>query len=264
MNGLIASSDNDSVKSVAKLLKDAKYRKKCGCFVCEGVRLCRDGILSGRNPLLFLYTKEAAEKYREDFMLVKSAAERCVAVKKSIFNTISDTVSPQGFLCLFKMLDKKIFLDTIISNQGSYIALENIQDPSNMGTILRTAEAFGIDGVILSPNCCDVYSPKVLRGSMGAIFRLPFLTEENFCKSIRALTDSGVHTYASMPRAAVSLVETDFSKGGVVLIGNEGNGLSREAAAACKTRLTIPMKGSAESLNVAAAAAVLIWKLTGG
>lgn len=263
MNEIITSRDNTTIKDIVRLLSGAKYRKKAGQFVCEGVRLCRDGVDSGQKPKIFLYTNEAKEKYSTDFEKIFSNSVRSFEVKKAIFDGISDTVSPQGFLCVFEMLDKKGLLDTI-SNQGLYVALENIQDPANIGTILRTAEAFGIDGVILSGNCCDIYSPKSLRGSMGAVFRIPIAVLEPFDEGIKKLTAAGVHTYASTPHNAKDIRMVDFSQGGVVLIGNEGNGLTDSAAQACEMRITIPMNGRAESLNAATAAAILIWKLQGG
>lgn len=260
MNEVITSRDNATIKSVMRLLTEGKYRRKMGQFVCEGVRLCCDGIVSGRKPLLCLYTAEAKEKYTADWEKICAAAQRNFEVKKAVFDKISDTVSPQGILCVYEMLDKTALLDTI-SNQGSYIALENIQDPSNMGTILRTAEAFGVDGVILSADCCDIYAPKVLRGSMGAVFRLPIGIMQPFADKIKALTQKGVHTYASTPHNACDIQKVDFSSGGIILIGNEGNGLTEQTINASEMSITIPMKGRAESLNAAAAAAVLIWCL---
>ena len=162
-------------------------------------------------------------------------------------------------LCVFKTLDKK-FLSYKIEIGRHYAGLENIQDPSNMGTILRTAEALGIDGVILSKDCCDIYSPKVVRGSMGAVFRLPVIIAEDFTEYISKLAKSNIMIYASTPRNAEDIESVDFSKGGVMLIGNEGNGLKDETIKACSKRVKINMKGRAESLNAAAAAAILLYR----
>lgn len=261
MNEIITSRENATIVYVMRMLTSSKYRRKKGQFVCEGVRLCRDGIISGQKPILCLYTAEAREKYTEDIDDICAAAQTSVEVKKSVFDGLSDTVSPQGVLCVYEMLDKTALLDTI-SNQGSYLALENIQDPSNMGTILRTAEAFGVNGVILSADCVDIYSPKVLRGSMGAIFRLPIGVMPSFAEGIRDLTAKGVRTYASTPHNAQDIRTVDFSAGGVILIGNEGNGLTQQVIDASMMSVTVPMKGRAESLNAATAAAILTWCLT--
>ena len=256
---IITSKNNEIIKTVSKLVKSPKFRKESGQFTAEGVRLCRDGIISGLNPEMFIYTAKAKEKYYDDFLKIDLVSKRSFEVTDDIFEKISDTQSPLGFFCVFNMLDKCEIMYTI-NNQGNYIALENLQDPSNLGTILRTAEALGIDGVIISGNSCDVFSPKVVRGSMGAVFRIPICVVEDFPSYISQLTESGVETYASTPRNAEKITDVIFS-GGVMLIGNEGNGLSEEAVSACKKKVMIQMSGRAESLNAASAASILMWEM---
>ena len=256
---MITSKDNEIIKDTAKLVKSAKYRKETGLFTAEGVRICRDGVLSGATPEKFFYTKDAKQKYTEDFEKIFSVSKNSFEVSSAIFEKISDTKTPQGFFCVFNMLDKPSF-PYKINKQGNYIALENLQDPSNLGTILRTAEALVIDGVILSKNCCDFYSPKVVRGSMGAVFRIPAFTPDSFTDYIDELTKSGVATYGSTPHNAVDITDIDFN-GGVMLIGNEGNGLCEETLSVCSKRVKIPMRGRAESLNAAAAAGILMWEM---
>lgn len=259
---LITSKDNELIKEAAKLIQSSKYRREKGLFAAEGVRLCADGVLSGSEAEYFLYTENAAKKYPAEFELISASSKKSFAVSESVFRKISDTTNPQGFFCVFVVLDKSHKLDKI-NTQGRYAALENIQDPSNLGTILRTAEALGVDGIILSADCCDVYSPKVIRGSMGAVFRVPVRIEENFTGFIRDLSENGIITYASTPHEAEDINGVDFSNGGVMLIGNEGNGLRAETIAACTKCVRINMKGRAESLNAAAAAAILMYKLQG-
>lgn len=259
---MITAKDNELVKNVVKLMGSAKYRRESGRFAAEGVRLCVDGALSGAEIVCFLYTETAQKKYAEEFETVRRAAKRAEAVSESVFKKMADTASPQGFLCVFTALDKHHNLCTI-NKQGRYAALENIQDPSNLGTILRTAEALGTDGVILSADCCDVYAPKVVRGSMGAVFRVPIIITEDFTSAMRSLRDNGVMTYASTPHEAEDIRKIDFSQGGVMLIGNEGNGLRKETIAVCSRSVRIEMKGRAESLNAAAAAAILLYCLQG-
>ena len=255
---MITSKDNEMIKHVSKLLSSSSYRKECQCFVAEGARLCMDGVLSGAVISAFLYTKDGMEKYSQEFEKILSASQRNFEISEPLFKKISDTNSPQGLLCVFS-LDKKTLSDKIEKGKY-YAALENIQDPSNMGTILRTAEALDISGVILSKDCCDIYSPKVTRGSMGAIFRLNIIIAENFTEYISEISKSGIMTYASTPRNAEDIENTDFSKGGIMLIGNEGNGLKEETIKACSKRVKINMKGRAESLNAAAAAAILLYR----
>ena len=258
---MITSKDNELVKDCAKLISSAKYRREKGLFAAEGARLCTDGVISGSAPAVFLYTASARDKYKEEFSLINGAAERSEEISEGLFVKISDTSAPQGFLCIFHTLDKT---DNSykINKQGRYAALENIQDPSNIGTILRTAEALGADGVILSRDCCDIYSPKVVRGSMGAVFRLPVMIAEDMTAYISDLTARGFNTYASTPHEAEDISALSFEDGGIMLIGNEGSGLRPETIAACGKSVRINMRGRAESLNAAAAAAILLFKLT--
>lgn len=256
---MITSKDNEIIKYAVKLMKSAKFRREERLFTAEGVRICRDGVLSGVGVEQFLYTRDAMEKYSDDYDRIKAASSSSVEISKSLFEKISDTKTPQGFFCIFNMLDKPSFPYTI-NKQGVYVALENLQDPSNIGTVLRTAEALGIDGIILSANCCDIYSPKVVRGSMGAVFRIPFYIAENFTGFVDNLTRRGFNTYGSTPHNADSITDIDFDSG-VMLIGNEGNGLTEQALAACSRRVKIPMQGRAESLNAAAAAGILMWEM---
>ena len=255
---MITSKDNDIIKNTAKLVKSSAYRKSCGMFTAEGVRICLDGVQSGFTPEMFLYTSKSKEKYSEEFDKISGNSKKTFEISQALFEKISDTKSPQGFFCVFNMLDKSKNLYKI-NNQGNYIALENLQDPTNLGTILRTAEALGFDGVILSNDCCDFYSPKVVRGSMGAVFRLPSFVPENFTDYIDTLTKSGVATYGSTPRNAEDITKLHIN-GGVMLVGNEGSGLSDEVLNVCSKRVLIPMGGRAESLNAAAAAAILMWE----
>lgn len=257
---MITSRDNELIKETVKLISSAKFRREKKQFVAEGVRLCRDGAESGAVITAFLFTPTAAEKYPQDFKLISLKAKKIYEVSEKLFKQISDTTAPQGFMCIFKTLDKQT-TSYKISDKGYYAALENIQDPSNLGTILRTAEALGTDGIILSKDCCDIYMPKVVRGSMGAVFRVPVIIAENFTEYISDLTKSGIKTYASTPHNAENINDIDFSDGGVMLIGNEGNGLKDETINACFRRVKIPMKGRAESLNAAAAAAILLWSM---
>ena len=256
---MITSKDNDIVKNASKLVKSSKHRKTARQFTAEGVRLCCDGVRSGYKPALFLYTSDAERKYNDFFKEIICTSEKSFEVSQTVFERISDTKSPQGFFCVFNVLDKNKNLYRI-DNQSTYIGLENIQDPSNMGTILRTAEALGIDGVILSGDCCDIYSPKVVRGSMGAVFRIPFTVKDDFCGYLKELRKKGVTVYASTPYNAEDISKVSFN-GGVMLIGNEGSGLTEDSLALSTVKVKIPMKGRAESLNAAAAAGILMWEM---
>ncbi len=256
---VISSKENNIIKYTAKLSKSSKFRKEQKSFAAEGVRICRDGVDSGKFAEYFFYTADAKEKYGEDFNKISSCSKIVCEVSQSVFEKISDTKTPQGFLCVFNMLDK-IKKPYTINIRGRYVALENLQDPSNVGTVLRTAEALGMDGVIMSRDCCDVYSPKVVRGSMGAVFRLPLNVVDNLAEYIQELSLQGIASYGSTPRNAEPINSIDCTCG-VMLIGNEGNGLTENTLSVCTKRVMIPMFGRAESLNASAAAAILMWEM---
>lgn len=174
---------------------------------------------------------------------------------------LADTGTTQGVFCIVEMPQNSFGVDTL-NPEGKYLALEDIQDPGNLGTILRTAEAMGIDGVLLSAGCTDIYSPKVVRASMGAVFRLPFCAGVDMPKAAQELKSKGMKVYAAVAEGGEDILSADLSGGVVAVIGNEGNGLTRECIDSCSARLTVRMRGRAESLNAAAAATVIIWEIT--
>ena len=255
---MITARQNDWIKLTVRLLSSSKARREEGLFAAEGVRLCMDALKSGAEIRLLLFTARGKEKYPEEIRQLRQKAFRAEEVDGALFEKICDTQSPQGILCLLTLCP-----DTIgaVQKGKRYLGLENVQDPSNVGTILRTAEALGMDGVFLSGDCCDVWSPKVVRGSMGAVFRLPFADCGNMTDAVRRWTQAGIPVFASSPGGEALVGETDFSGGGVMLIGNEGNGLRRETIEAASLSLKIPMNGRAESLNAAAAAAILMYEM---
>lgn len=255
----ITSKDNAQIKHVVKLQKSSKYRRQTGSFVAEGLRLCMDAVRSDAQPEALFLTEEALEKHSEACNTLCACAQKAYLLPRSLFAYICDTQNPQGVLGVIKALDKSAYFDTI-ENGGKYLALDNVQDPNNMGTVLRTAEAFGISGMILSADCCDVYNPKVVRGSMGAVFRLPMLWTDDLAAWLQQ--HDALHTYAAVVDAAAEKVtQTAFETPCAVVIGNEGNGIGTETLRACQQYITIPMNGRAESLNASVAAAVLMWEM---
>lgn len=256
---ILTSKDNINVKNVIKLRKNARYRRDTGLFIAEGLRICMDAVYSKAEIETLFLTEEAMQKYPSEFNSLSQAAKNIFVVSSSVFSYISDTQTPQGFLCIIKALDKSCQFDTI-KNNDKFLALDNVQDPSNLGTILRTAEAFNISGVILSRDCCDIYSPKVVRGSMGAVFRLPFLICESVCDFLSNNTQ--LTSYAAVvSRDAQKITQIKFKAPCIVAVGNEGNGLKPQTISACTHKITIPMDGRAESLNASTAASIIMWEM---
>ena len=256
---LITSKDNKRIKTIKKLISSASFRREEHLFTAEGLRLCDDALKSGVDVNSAYFSEDFAQKHPDFVERTKSVIPSCFLLKNSIFSVLCDTKTPQGVLFVIKTLDKTPDFDKMNKN-GKVVALDNIQDPSNLGTILRTAEAVGIDGIVLSDDCCDIYSPKVARGSMGAVFRIPFTVESSIKDFISAHKD--ITSYASVVSGdAEKITDVKFSDSSLLVIGNEGNGVKASTIEACDKKITIPMNGRAESLNASAAAAILIWEM---
>ncbi|MBQ1453580.1 MAG: RNA methyltransferase [Ruminococcus sp.] len=255
----LTSRDNPHIKNTVKLKKSAKFRRESGLFIAEGLRVCMDAALSSAAIDTLFVTEQAVQKNADAFEKLSAAAAKTFLVPPELFALISDTQTPQGFLCTIKTLDKSAYFDTI-NNGGKFLALDNVQDPNNLGAILRSAEAFGVSGVIMSDDCCDVFNPKVVRGSMGAVFRLPVLITDSLGAWFSAHPQ--INTYAAVvDDNAQRVTDISFKAPCAVVVGNEGNGIRPETLGACKSKITIPMNGKAESLNASVAAAILIWEM---
>lgn len=257
----ITSRDNRLVKETRRLLADAKYRREAGLFALEGARLCEDAALSGVEIRTALYTPRAAAQYPRQLSAVEKRADALYAIPEELARYMGDTAAPQGIFCLCAALDNCRRYDTMNGTER-LLALEDIQDPANLGAILRTAEALGMDGLLLSDGCCDIYNPKVLRGSMGGVFRLTLYTAPGFEEAIPALRAAGRRCLACVPDdTALPVQEAGLCPRDICFIGNEGSGLRQGTIAVCDGRVTIPMGGRAESLNAAMAAGLMMWEL---
>ncbi len=259
MQTLITAKSNEKIKAAVRLRDSAKARREDGEFFLEGARLCADASGSVEVVRLF-YTEKAKEKYSAEVSLLRQRAAESCEVSEEIAAKLSDTFSPQGIFCVCKTLDKKHYIDKIYSN-AKIIALENIQDPANLGAIARTAEALGIGGAVLC-GCCDIYNPKAQRAAMGSLLRLPIITVENMSEAMKDFQSKGYVTLSSTPNETASdITRTDLGEKTVCVIGNEGNGVTDETAMSCMHRVRVPMKGRAESLNASMAAAIIMWEL---
>lgn len=256
----ITSRNNEKIKNAAKLGAESSYRRKTGMFFLEGLRLCCDAAENGIKPESVFVTETAMEKYGEELGVLFSAGKENFIITDEISDKLSDTKSTQGVFCVCKTLDKFSNIDKI-NNNGIYIAVENIQTPDNLGAVARTAEALGLDGMIVSGGC-DIYNPKALRAAMGSLLRLPVFSVADLSSFLEDCNRSGMNTYAAVPdSSAVPVTEMDRTKGIICAVGNEGNGLTEKTISSCKSKITIPMKGRAESLNASAAACMIMWEM---
>lgn len=252
---IITSAANEQIKNIISLKEKSKARKNRGLFTVEGIKMF---VEVPKEDLADIYVSESFEKENRTML----AGFEYQVVSDSVFKKISDTVTPQGILAVVKQ--KKYSVDDIIANRrkdGSCIVvLDRLQDPGNLGTIVRTGEGAGISGIILSSDCADIYNPKVIRSTMGSIFRVPFAISENLPLDIDKLKKDGITTYAAHLNGEV-YNRGVFTKDCALLIGNEARGLSDAVAEKADKRIKIPMEGKVESLNAAVATAILMYEV---
>ena len=244
----ITSRNNPKIKLAAKL-GDKKFRSENSLFSFEGFKLLYEFLDSGLKPELLFVTPEC------DFTVVT----------EDVYKKISLEKSPEGVFCISKTLDKIhniiiIYRKDYFRN-SSCLLLDGINDPGNLGTILRSASAFGTDTVILSKNCADVYNSKTVRASMGAVFRQKTLRAENLADVVTLLRENRIKVYAAaLSKNAIPAENLDFSENLCFVVGSEANGISEKVLQACNASIIIGMENTTESLNAATAASILLYE----
>lgn len=257
----ITSRQSPAVKRYVQLAGSRRARYEQELFVTEGVKLTGEAFAAGYRPVELFATEEVFESAFDILSPVALAAESFYRITPVVADKLAQSVSPQGVFGVFRMLDNGT-QPVKISSNGRFLLLSSLQDPGNLGAILRTAAAFGAR-VVLSGDCPDLYSPKVLRASMGGVFRAPVAVSDDLGGWIDALREAGVPVWAAALRQdAKQLREVSLGEGGyAVVIGNEGNGLADEIVARCTGSLIIPMEPGSESLNAAMAAGIFLWEM---
>lgn len=251
---IISSRSNSEVRLLRQLLRDKGTRDELDCFAAEGDHLCGELADSALEAELFACTRRAEERYPETVSKARRKSSRSVVITDEISEYISDTKSPQGLFLTARKRKTEILPDA-----NRILILDGVQDPGNVGTIIRAAEALSIGGAVLLEGCADIYSPKTLRSSMGSVFRLPCVSAEE--KFVRELSERGFTVYGAMlDESARRLGEFAFSGRSAVVIGSEGAGISPSIAALCSEKIFIPIQ-SAESLNAAVAASIIMWEM---
>ncbi|WP_312641982.1 RNA methyltransferase [Hydrogenoanaerobacterium sp.] len=257
----ITSRENQNIKQVIRLMKSKKERTQSGFFVAEGIKLCMEAVAGGIVIDELYCTAGALEKYSQRLALLCQNAKICYEITADIADKLADTSTPQGVYAVCRLPENTLTEGNLTT--GRYLALESLQDPGNIGTILRTADAFGIDGVILTADCPDIFSPKVLRSTMGSVFRVPVCITTNLAGLLENLNKTHSTYAATLSERAVSIRTCNLTQAAVAVIGNEGNGLSQDVIDRCTHNMIIDMHGGAESLNAAVAAAVVMWEMSG-
>lgn len=251
---MITSSSNPKMKYIMQLNKKSKTRYEQRVFVVEGIKMCME---APREQIQEMYVSESFLTDRDNEELIKDYVYEVVS--DDVFSKISDTKTPQGILCLVKMMEYT--LEDLLGQPPHLLILESIQDPGNLGTMIRTGEGAGITGVVMNRTTVDIFHPKTIRSTMGSLFRVPFYITGNLEETINELKESGIALYAAHLDGEMAYDEPDYTTPCGFLIGNEGNGLSRETAAMADAYIRIPMEGKVESLNAAVASALLMYEV---
>ncbi|MDD5899954.1 MAG: RNA methyltransferase [Lachnospiraceae bacterium] len=254
---MISSTVNPRVKNIVILQKKGKERRRQGVFVIEGRKLFEEVLRDVPEAVDEVYVTES---YLSDESRKASlAAVPYEVVSEAVMKVMAETLEPQGILATVRIpeYDK----DALFKKEDAvWVALEDIRDPGNLGTILRTAEAAGVTGVILSRDSVDMYNPKVVRSTMGAVFRVPHFYTDDFLTELDRMKQTGAMVYAAHLSGKQYYDEPEYSGRSVILIGNEANGLSEEASEKADCLVKIPMEGRAESLNAAVATSLFVYE----
>ena len=255
---MITSTSNAKVKRLVNLKKKRKLRDTENVFLVEGIRMFRE---APEDKIAEIYVTESFLDKQGKLIQEKSkkSGAQVEILSDTVFEYASDTKTPQGILCVVRQMNYNVN-EVARGESPLLLVLDNLQDPGNLGTIVRTAEGAGVTGILMSKDCVDIYNPKTIRSTMGSIYRMPFSYEEDLLKAIDDLKKKGIHTYAAHLEGACVYDEEDYRKGSAFFIGNEGNGLRDEIARSAERYIKIPMHGQVESLNAAIAASVLMFE----
>lgn len=251
---MITSTSNQQIKKLSLLMKKAKERKEQGLFVVEGVKMFGE---APREWLAGVYVSEQFVSNEEHRKLLSDVQYEIVA--DSVFRAVSDTQTPQGILAVVRM-PKYTMDDMLRGDKTHLLILESVQDPGNLGTMVRTGEGAGITGVVMNRTTVDLFNPKTIRSTMGSIYRVPFVVADDLEQTLQMLKKKGVRLYAAHLKGQKQYDAFDYTGATGFLIGNEGNGLSDEIANAADSYIRIPMEGQVESLNAAISASLLMYE----
>ena len=272
---VISSRQNRTVVELCKLT-DRKTREERRLFRFDGIKLLEEAVQNRLDLQLIALRQSSAERIWGEYEKCRAESRldgttRVVVLSDELFDKISEEKSPEGVICIAKYIDKFEKNITIYNSADflklkneSIVLLESVRDPSNIGAIIRSAAAIGVDRLIMSAECADIYHPRAVRASMGTLFNQPITRVESVPEVIAALRETGRRVYAAaLDPAARLLGSFKPERGDVVVIGNEGHGLTDETVAACNGCVIIPMTDRAESFNAAVAASILMWEFIG-
>ena len=252
---VITSKDNETIKGIKKL-KDKKYRDESNSYIIEGIKMVEEAINENAEIKQIIICEDCLQEELDKKLLYEIAKYDCMYVNLKVFEYITTVVNPQGIMAV---IGKNNNLSEINYNEDIIIILDGIQDPGNLGTILRTADSVNLKQIVVTKETADVYNPKVVRSTMGAIFRINVIESDDILKTIKEIKKNKFKVLATSLGATESIYDVDFKKKAIV-IGNEANGVSKQVLDVADNKVIIPMLGKAESLNASVATGVILYE----
>ena len=252
----ITSKDNELIKHIRKL-KDKKYRDESNEYVVEGVKLVEEAVKENAKIKQIIVCEDTTRTYEiPTHIMLEIAKYECISVSDKIFNIITQVTNPQGIMAIIEKNAQNAKIDY---TQDIIVVLDDVQDPGNLGTILRTVDSIGLNQILVSKGTADCYNPKVVRSTMGAIFRIKIIEVENLAQAIKEMRKHHFKLMVTSLQTKNSIYDIDFNKK-IIVIGNEANGVSKEIQDMADEKAKIPMLGRTESLNASVAAGVVMYE----
>jgi RNA methyltransferase, trmH family len=252
----ITSKDNELIKHIRKL-KDKKYRDESNEYVVEGVKLVEEAVKENAKIKQIIVCEDTTRTYEiPTHIMLEIARYECISVSNKIFNIITQVTNPQGIMAIIEKNAQDAQIDY---SQDIIVVLDDVQDPGNLGTILRTVDSIGLNQIIVSKGTADAFNSKVVRSTMGAIFRIKIIEVENLAQAIKEMRKHHFKLMVTSLQTKNSIYDIDFNKK-IIVIGNEANGVSKEIQDMADEKAKIPMLGRTESLNASVAAGVVMYE----
>lgn len=252
----ITSKDNELIKHIRKL-KDKKYRDESNEYLVEGVKLVEEAVKENAKIKQIIVCEDTTRTYEiPTHIMLEIARYECISVSNKIFNIITQVTNPQGIMAIIEKNAQDAQIDY---SQDIIVVLDDVQDPGNLGTILRTVDSIGLNQIIVSKGTADAFNSKVVRSTMGAIFRIKIIEVENLAQAIKEMRKHHFKLMVTSLQTKNSIYDIDFNKK-IIVIGNEANGVSKEIQDMADEKAKIPMLGRTESLNASVAAGVVMYE----
>lgn len=249
-----------NIKLVSSLHK-SKYRDEKRLFFAEGIKLVNEALMTCKDNIEFIVVDEAFVGANKNLIFINELMGLGINIysaNSKIFSSLSDTATPQGIMAIIKMFD---YQDNKMFDGDFYVMPDAVQDPGNIGTIIRTADAANVDGIIVTEGCADIYNPKVVRASMGSIFHIPVYFCKDLAHTIERYKQNRFRIVTGHLAGKTYYFEQDFTDKIVVVVGNESQGVSTKVEELSDVLVKIPLPGKAESLNVSVATAILMFEV---